>query len=137
MAEIISGDGWSVAGLGDLGEGPGFRKIRSPLGVTEFGVNAIVLPAGVETGRHFHDEQQELYFVHAGRLTFDFGDGDVHELGPGGLARVDASTVRRLRNSGDEDAVYVIVGARGGYVGRDGRTPDASEPRVRQTAQPD
>jgi uncharacterized cupin superfamily protein len=116
-----TGDGWAVAHLDDLGEGPGFRKIRTPLGVTAFGVNAIVLPPGADTRRHFHDRQQELYFVHAGRLAFEFGDGAVRELGPGGLARVDASTVRLIRNVGDEDAIYVCVGGEGGYVGRDGQ----------------
>jgi hypothetical protein len=28
-------------------------------------VNAVVIPAGIESGRHFHDEQEELYFVAA------------------------------------------------------------------------
>ena len=122
---VVEGEGYSVAHLDDLGDGPGFRKIRKPLGVDAFGANAIVLPPSFETGRHFHDEQQELYFVHSGRVAIDFGDGSSHELGPGGLARVDASTVRRLRNLSDsEDAVYVIVGGKGGYVGRDGRLPD-------------
>ena len=49
-------------------EGPGFRKVRRALGVTAFGVNAIELPAGFETGRHYHEEQEELYFVHRGRI---------------------------------------------------------------------
>jgi hypothetical protein len=43
MSETISGDGYSVSSLDALGEGPGFRKIRGPLGVTAFGINAIVL----------------------------------------------------------------------------------------------
>jgi hypothetical protein len=29
-----------------------------------------------------------------------------------------------LRNVGEEDAVVVVIGGKGGYVGRDGRTPD-------------
>jgi hypothetical protein len=36
------------------------------------------------------------------------------------VARVDAPTIRRIKNVGDEDAVYVIVGGKDGYVGRDG-----------------
>ena len=45
-------------------------------------------------------------------------------LGPGGLARVDAATVRGMRNTSDsEEATYVCVGGAGGYVGRDG-VPD-------------
>ena len=78
---IANGDGYSVGHLDDLGEGPGFRKIRPELDVTEFGVNAIVLPAGIETGFHMHDRQQELYFVHSGRVEIEFTDGEVHELG--------------------------------------------------------
>lgn len=131
--EPTEGDGYAVASLGDVGEGYGFRKIRSELGVTEFGVNAIVMPAGVETGFHAHERQQELYFVHAGEIEIEFGDGTKHVLDAGGLARVDPPTLRKLKNVGDDDATYVIVGAEGGYVGRDGIAPDG-EQRVRQSA---
>jgi uncharacterized cupin superfamily protein len=131
MAHVTTGPGYAVANLDDLGDGPGFRKVRRELGVQAFGINAIVLPPGIETGRHFHDRQEELYFVHAGRVEMEFGDGSRHELGPGGMARVDPATVRLVRNRGDEDAVYVVVGARDGYVGRDGRVPDGEENRAR------
>jgi mannose-6-phosphate isomerase-like protein (cupin superfamily) len=127
--EPIEVAGYAVASLDGLGEGYGFRKIRSGLGVTEFGVNAIVMPPNWETGGHYHDRQQELYFVHSGRIEIEFGDGEAHELGPGGMARVDAATVRRIRNRGAEEAVYVIIGAEGGYVGRDGQAPDGEENR--------
>jgi len=131
MAHVTTGPGYAVANLEDLGDGPGFRKVRRELGVQAFGVNAIVLPAGIETGRHFHDRQEELYFVHAGHVEMEFGDGSRHELRPGGMARVDPATVRLVRNRGDEDAVYVVVGAKDGYVGRDGRVPDGEENRAR------
>jgi len=123
VVEPIEGEGYAVAGLDGIGEGYGFRKIRRSLGVTAFGVNAIVLPPGYDGGSHFHDEQEELYFVHSGTIEIEFGDGSRHRLGPGGLARVDASTVRKLLNPGPDDAVYVIVGGKDGYVGRDGRLP--------------
>jgi mannose-6-phosphate isomerase-like protein (cupin superfamily) len=127
MDDVITGEGWAVANVNSLGDGPGFRKIRAPLGVTAFGMNAIVLPAGIETGRHYHERQQEVYFLHAGRIEMEFGDGDRQTLEPGGIARVDASTVRRIRNVGDGDAIYVIVGGADGYVGRDGVVPQADE----------
>jgi mannose-6-phosphate isomerase-like protein (cupin superfamily) len=126
MGQITTGDGYAVATIDDLGDGPGFRKIRKGLDVKEFGVNAIVLPAGYDTGLHFHDEQEELYIVLSGRVEIHFGDGTTHELGQGGLSRVDAATHRGVRNIGDLDAVYVIVGAKGGYVGRDGRRPEVA-----------
>jgi mannose-6-phosphate isomerase-like protein (cupin superfamily) len=122
---VTKGDGYAVANLSDLGEGYGFRKIRKGLGVSAFGANAIVIPPSYETGRHYHDEQEELYFLHSGRIAIEFGDGSSHELEPGGLAWVDAATVRKIRNLSDsEDAVYVVVGGKDGYVGRDGKLPE-------------
>ena len=119
--QTTTGDGWAVGSIDGMGDGPGFRKVRSALGVTEFGVNAIVIPPGYTSRRHYHERQQELYFVHRGEIEIAFGDGSAHRLGPGGLARVDAGTVRQLRNLSDtEEAVYVCVGGAGGYVGRDG-----------------
>jgi uncharacterized cupin superfamily protein len=121
--EPIKGEGWTVSSIEDLGEGPGFRKVRSALGVTEFGVNAIVLPPGYTSRRHYHERQQELYLVLRGEIELEL-DGDKHTLGPGGLARVDPSTVRSLRNTSESDeAVYFCVGGAGGYVGRDGQVP--------------
>jgi quercetin dioxygenase-like cupin family protein len=129
---VTVGEGYAVAAdLDAFGEGPGFRKVRKGLGVTAFGVNAIVMPAGIETGSHYHDEQEELYFVHKGTIEIEFGDGSVHRLDEGGLARVDAATVRKIRNAGDVDAVYLIAGGKDGYIGRDGRVPEGEEQRVK------
>lgn len=129
-SSAAKGEGYAVSSLAELGEGPGFRKIRRELGVTAFGVNAIVLPPSYETGSHYHDEQEELYFLHSGRVEMEFGDGSKHELAPGGLAWVDAATVRKVRNLSDsEEAVYVVVGGKDGYVGRDGRQPEGESRR--------
>jgi mannose-6-phosphate isomerase-like protein (cupin superfamily) len=129
--EVVEGDGYAVANVDALADGPGFRKVRRALGVTAFGVNAIELPAGFETGRHFHDEQEELYFLHRGRIELTFGDDTSFELGPGGLARVDAATIRKIKNIGDEPAVYLVTGGKDGYVGRDGRVPEGETNRAR------
>jgi uncharacterized cupin superfamily protein len=121
--EPIKGSGWAVSSIDDLGEGPGFRKVRSALGVTEFGVNAIVIPPGYASRRHYHERQQELYLVLKGELEFELDDAR-HTVGPGGLVRVDAPTVRSLRNTSEtEEALYFCVGGQGGYVGRDGQVP--------------
>jgi uncharacterized cupin superfamily protein len=121
---IVTGEGYAFAHLEDLGDGPGFRKVRTNLGVTAFGVNAIVLPVGAESRFHYHDTQEELYFVHRGEIELEFGDGSVARLREGGLARVDAATTRKLRNVGQVDAVYLCTGGKDGYVGRDGRVPE-------------
>ena len=134
--EPVKGDGYAVANIDGLGDGPGFRKVRRELGVEELAVNAVVMPSGFESGVHWHDEQEELYFVHAGEIEMEFGDGSVHRLGPGGVARVAAPTQRKVKSVGEGDAVYVVVGAKGGYVGRDGRTPEG-EPRSRRSDAPE
>jgi mannose-6-phosphate isomerase-like protein (cupin superfamily) len=131
VERVTTGDGYAVADIEGLGEHYGFRKIRGPLGVTAFGMNAICIPPGFETGRHYHERQEEVYFLHRGRVEIEFGDDTSHELRPGGVARVDASTVRRLRNIGEEDAIYVVVGGNDGYVGRDGRLPEGETQRHR------
>ena len=132
VTSVQSGEGWAVGSLDALGSDPGFRKVRRELDVKEFGVNALVLPPGIGGGFHFHDRQEELYFVHVGEVEIEFGDGSKHVLGPGGLARVDAPTHRRLMNVGTEEAVVLVVGAEGGYVGRDGQVPEGEEGRIRQ-----
>ena len=47
--------------------------------------------------------------------------------GPGGLARVDPATVRKIKNLADDDAVYVVAGGKDGYVGRDGHMPEGEQ----------
>jgi len=123
------GEGWSVGSVDGLGDGPGFRKIRTELGVQAFGVNAVVLPPGYESGRHYHERQEELYIVLRGEIEFRFGE-ERRILGPGGLARVDPETVRGYRNASDaEEAIYVCVGGAGVYVGRDGLLPEGETRR--------
>jgi mannose-6-phosphate isomerase-like protein (cupin superfamily) len=129
--KVRRGEGYAVGHLDDLGEGPGFRKVRKGLDVMAFGVNAIVIPPGIETGFHYHDLQEELYFVHRGTIEMEFGDGSVQRLDEGTFARVDAPTVRKIRNAGDVEAVYLCAGGKDGYIGRDGRVRPGEEQRVK------
>ena len=124
------GMGYRAATIDELGDGF-MRKVREPLGVTAFGVNALVLPAGTEWFNHRHERQDELYVVQRGRAGFDV-DGETFELGPGGLCHVEAATARQVWNAGEDDLVLVIVGGKDGYVGRDGQLvdPDDLERRI-------
>jgi mannose-6-phosphate isomerase-like protein (cupin superfamily) len=119
------GVGYAVSNLDQMGDGYGFRKIRHEIGVTAFGMNAIVLPPGYQTGTHYHEHQEEIYFVHQGEVEFRFDDGTTHVVGPGGIARVDPATHRSMRNVGQGDAVVVVAGGKDGYVGRDGQAVGA------------
>ena len=136
MTDVVkdteTGEGWAVGSIDGMGEGPGFRKVRKELGVTAFGVNTVIMPPGYGGGPHFHDRQEELYIVHSGTIEFAFGEdgSETRVLGPGGMTRVDAHTVRRFRNVSDsEEAIYICVGGADGYVGRDGREVEGQEAR--------
>jgi uncharacterized cupin superfamily protein len=122
--------GYKVSSLEELGEGHGFRKVRAALGVTAFGVNAIVFPPRYEGPNHFHDTQDELYFVHRGTATFTF-NGDEHVVGEGGLVHVESTTHRQISNRTDDELVLLVVGGKGGYVERDGHlvNPEIDLPR--------
>jgi len=110
--------GHSFGSIDEMGDGA-FRKVRRELGVTAFGVNALVLAPGVVGRPHYHDEQDELYFVHRGRARFEVG-GETREVGPGGLCHVESTTPRPVTSIGQEDLVMLVFGAKDGYIGRDG-----------------
>ena len=124
--------GYAFGSLDELGDGPGFRKVRGALGVTAFGVNGIVFAPGFEGFEHFHEQQDELYFVHRGRARVEIG-GEVHELGEGGLLHVEAQTPRKVSNASDtEDLVLLVVGGKDGYVERDGMLVDPERDLARR-----
>ena len=116
----------AFSSLDELGEGVGFRKIRSALGVTAFGINAIVMPPGHVGFLHYHDTQDELYFVHRGRVVVEV-DGDTRELAEGGLFHVESTTPRKVSNPFAEEAVVLAIGGKGGYVERDGHMVDEAD----------
>ena len=121
----------AFSSIDELGDNYGFRKARKPLGVTAFGVNVIVYPPGGAGIDHYHDVQDELYFVHAGTARFEVG-GEERILGPGGLCHVESTTRRKVSNAGDDDLVLLIVGGKGGYVERDGNLVNAEDLGRRQ-----
>ena len=123
----------SFSSLDTLGQGYGFRSIRKHMDITAFGVNGIVMPPGYEGFLHYHDSQDELYFVHAGTARVEVG-GETQLLGPGGLFHASATTQRKVSSEGPEDLVLLVIGARGGYVERDGHLVDPDRDLERRTA---
>ena len=119
--------GYSFGSIDELGEGYGFRKVRRALGVTAFGVNAIVYPPGFVGFHRYHYTQDELYFVHSGSARVEV-EGEERVLGPGGLVHVESTTPRRVSNASEtEDLVLLVVGGKGGYVERDGHMVDEAD----------
>jgi mannose-6-phosphate isomerase-like protein (cupin superfamily) len=125
--------GYTISSLEELGEGNAIRKVRRGLGVAAFGVNALVMPPGYEGFLHYHDTQDELYFVHRGTARFEV-EGEVRKLGPGSLVHVESTTPRKFSNAGDEDLVVLVVGGKDGYVERDGHLVDPDRDLERRQA---
>jgi mannose-6-phosphate isomerase-like protein (cupin superfamily) len=115
--------GYRISSLDELGAGYGFRKVRQALDVTAFGANVIVMPPGYDGFLHYHDTQDELYFIHSGTARFEL-DGETREVGPGGLVHVESTTPRKFSNAGLDDLVVLVVGGKDGYVERDGHLVD-------------
>jgi mannose-6-phosphate isomerase-like protein (cupin superfamily) len=125
--------GYAFGQLEELGDGYGFRKVRRALAVTAFGVNMVVYPPHYEGFEHWHDTQDELYFVHSGTAKFEVG-GEERILGPGGLCHVESTTHRKVTNVGDDDLVLLVVGGKDGYVERDGHLVDPERDLPRRQA---
>ncbi len=117
--------GYRVTSLDELGDGV-FRKLRHALDVTAFGINALVLPPDTEWFEHYHDVQDEVYFVHSGRAGFEI-EGERFEVGPGGAVHVQSTTPRRFWNAGADELVVLAIGGRDGYVERDGHMVDPDD----------
>ena len=102
--------------IDELGDGYGFRKVRTALGVTAFGVNAIVYPPGFDGFLHYHDEQDELYFVHAGTALVRGRRREHASSAPEVSATSRRRRRARCRTRATDDLVLLVVGGKDGYV---------------------
>jgi len=90
------------------------RPLGDPFGLTNFGVNLVVLPPGaVSALRHAHSKQDEFVYVVEGSLTLHTDSGRV-ALSAGMCAGFKAGTndAHRLLNESSSEAVYLEVGDR-------------------------
>jgi uncharacterized cupin superfamily protein len=110
--------GVSVTHLDSTGD-PVFVRLRAALGVTSFGLNAILLDPGHRGRIHRHERQEEVYLVLEGRLTLTV-EGEDRELGRYDAARVAPEVRRQLSNRGVERLVVLAMGGANEHVGRDG-----------------
>ena len=99
---------YSFSSLDELGEGPGFRKVRKEMGIEAFGVNGIVYPPGQDGFLHFHETQDELYFVHAGHARFRVDGHDVDAPAGTFVSALDVKTIRSAVALSDDTVVFVI-----------------------------
>jgi len=93
------------------------RFMREPLGLENFAVTyerfggGWRAPAGHPHRRgHRHQLQEEVYFLISGRAQAKFDD-EIIDLEPWTAVRVPPETARSFRAAGEEDAVFITIGA--------------------------
>ncbi len=98
----------AFSSLDELGDGPGLpqgapRRWGSPPSAS----TASSTRPAFRAISHYHDTQDELYFVHSGTAKVEV-DGEERILGPGGLFHVESTTPRRIANAGDDELVLLV-----------------------------
>ena len=91
------------------------QKLGDAAGLTQFGVNLLVLPPGAwSSQRHWHTEQDEFVYVLEGHPTLVSDDGTA-ELCPGMCAGFPAKgPAHHLENRTGREVVVLEVGDRAG-----------------------
>lgn len=80
------------------------RRLGNHGGITNFGVNHVILPAGCQSAlRHWHTRQDEFVMVLTGELVLQTDAGE-RVLGPG--------DGHALQNRSDAEASYLEIGDR-------------------------
>ncbi|MFQ3318631.1 MAG: putative cupin superfamily protein [Natronomonas sp.] len=88
------------------------RPIGSALGTEHMGIRLYELEPGESTafGYHSHADQEEIFYVLEGTLSFETEDGAV-EIGAGEVIRFEPGELQQSRNAGDDRVTVLGLGA--------------------------
>jgi mannose-6-phosphate isomerase-like protein (cupin superfamily) len=67
-----------------------------------------VLP-GIITQLHALNQTEETYFIENGSGVMDDGEGNLIEVGVGDSVRIDKNHPQRIRNTGENDLIFLVV----------------------------
>ncbi|GGM59233.1 putative cupin superfamily protein [Halarchaeum rubridurum] len=95
-----------------MGPASTIYALTDALGASDLALNYYELAPGESTayGYHSHAKQEEVFYVQSGELTFRTADGDV-TVAAGELVRFGPGEFQRSRNTGDDTAVVLAMGA--------------------------
>jgi quercetin dioxygenase-like cupin family protein len=113
-------DGVSTARLDQPPE-QRFARLRTPLGVSSFGINVLTFEPGQRNRIHRHRQQEEVYVVLDGTLTL-IVEGEPGDYVVGDVVRVAPEVRRQLVNRGP--ALLRLL-ALGGHVEHEHEPRDA------------
>lgn len=90
----------------------GMWFLKDALNTNRLGFTLLELEPGEHGKEHDHTDQgqEEIYYVETGSVIVDAA-GDTIELTEGDAIRVASDTTRQIRNTGDQRARLVLVGA--------------------------
>jgi uncharacterized cupin superfamily protein len=94
--------------------GRAWRRLGDAAGLTQFGVNRLVLPpGGWSSQRHWHALEDEFVWVLAGEVVM-VDDAGEHRMGPGDCAGFPAGdrNGHHFINRSAAEAVLLVVGSR-------------------------
>lgn len=105
--------GYTVAKIDDIEAiyGGGFKRARSALGISSFGLQVMDLPPNFEgypEHDHSQDGQEEVYATLRGGGEIEI-DGERHKIDPGQLVSVMPGTRRKI-HPGPEGIRLLIIG---------------------------
>lgn len=88
------------------------RPLTDALGATDLALNYYELAPGdsLGFGYHRHDDQEEVFYVQSGTVTFETEDGDV-PVASGEVVRFAPGEWQLGTNEGDDRAVVLGMGA--------------------------
>ena len=101
VREPVQGDGYAVGSVDGLEGDYGFRKVRRELGVTAFGVNALKIPVGWETGRISMTSRRSCTSSTRAGSRWSSATADVTSWAPAGWRAWTRPRCARSRNVGD------------------------------------
>ncbi len=89
------------------------KHLSDLLGLSTMGVHLVRLEPGRESTQfHYHHQDEEFVYILSGRARAEIGDDEV-EVGPGDfMAFPMQSEPHSLKNTFDEDVVYLMGGTR-------------------------
>jgi uncharacterized cupin superfamily protein len=96
-----------------------YRRLAPPSGLSDFGVSHVTLKPGAwSSQRHWHDGEDEFLVMLSGEALLVEDEGCT-VLKPGDCAAWPKGSTNghHLRNEGDRDCEFIVVGGKGGGAG--------------------
>jgi uncharacterized cupin superfamily protein len=95
-----------------MGPASVIRPLTDALGLSDFAMNYYELEPGESFayGFHAHENQEEVFYVQSGTVTFETVEGEV-DVGAGELVRFGPGEYQQGVNRGDDRVVALAMGA--------------------------